>query len=108
MNCCNTIAALRKIANFRENLSDGESRAVFGEIMDGAVDAQTLAAFLTALKMKGETVDEVVGAASAMRKKAAFINSGVRAPSILAARAATDSTLSIFPQLPRLSRRARA
>lgn len=42
MNCCNTIAALRKIANFRENLSDGESRAVFGEIMDGAVDAQTL------------------------------------------------------------------
>lgn len=80
MNCCNTIAALRKIANFRENLSDGESRAVFGEIMDGAVDAQTLAAFLTALKMKGETVDEVVGAASAMRKKAAFINSGVRAP----------------------------
>ena len=52
----------------------------FDEIMDGKVDATILAAFLAALKMKGETVDEVVGAASAMRKKAAFVNAGARPP----------------------------
>lgn len=75
-----TSEALKKIADFRANLSFDESKAVFDEIMDGRVDATILAAFLAALKMKGETVDEVVGAASAMRKKAAFVNAGARAP----------------------------
>lgn len=80
MNAECTLRALRKIANTRANLSADESRAVFDEIMGGEVDDRTLAAFLTALKMKGETVDEIVGAASAMRKRAAFVNAGAYAP----------------------------
>ena len=74
-----TRAALVKAAG-GANLSGAESAEVFGEIMSGEVEPQILAAFLTALKMKGETVDEVVGAASAMRARATFINAGSAAP----------------------------
>ncbi len=70
--------ALRKIVDERQDLSFDESRSVFDGIMDGEVDEHILSAFLTALKMKGETVEEVVGAASAMRKRAAFIDAGAR------------------------------
>ncbi len=54
----------------RENLPPEEARAALGEIMAGrASDAQT-AAFLIALRTKGETVDEIVGLAEAMRERA--------------------------------------
>lgn len=55
------------------NLSKAEAEEVFSEIMTGnATDAQ-IAAFITALRMKGETVDEITGAASVMRDKATRI-----------------------------------
>lgn len=51
-------------------LSTGETRSVFNQIMGGeATDAQ-IAAFIVALRMKGETVDEITGAAEVMREKA--------------------------------------
>ena len=75
-----THAALKKIADGRENMGYDESLRVFDEIVEGEVDASILAAFLTALKMKGETIDEIVGAASAMRRKATFINAGTQSP----------------------------
>ena len=55
------------------NLSEAEMAACMSEIMEGrATDAQT-GAFLTALRIKGETVEEITGAARIMREKATMI-----------------------------------
>lgn len=52
------------------SLSRVDARDVFGDIMNGkATDAQ-IAAFIVALRMKGETVDEITAAAEIMREKA--------------------------------------
>ena len=80
MSMALTERQLKKIAVGYESLSCSESAGVFEEIMGGEVSDAVLAAFLTALKMKGETVDEIVGAATAMRAKAAFINAGANMP----------------------------
>ncbi|HMC32292.1 MAG TPA: anthranilate phosphoribosyltransferase [Candidatus Angelobacter sp.] len=62
--------ALCKIANHRASLSREESRTVMGELLAGkATDAQ-VAALLVALHMKGETVEEIVGFAEAIRAAA--------------------------------------
>jgi anthranilate phosphoribosyltransferase len=62
--------ALHSIANHRESLSREQARAVMAEILAGkATDAQ-IAALLVALHMKGETVDEIVGFAEAIRAAA--------------------------------------
>src|SRR3954469_24572286 len=64
------IDALCKIANHRTSLSREESRAVMAELLAGkATDAQ-VAALLVALHMKGETVEEIVGFAEAIRAAA--------------------------------------
>ena len=62
-------AALHK-AVAREHLSEAEAAAALGEILDGDVEPALIAGLLTALAMKGETVDEVVGLARAMRAHA--------------------------------------
>jgi anthranilate phosphoribosyltransferase len=55
------------------NLSESEMVECMNEIMEGkATDAQ-IGAFLTALRIKGETVEEITGAARVMREKAARI-----------------------------------
>lgn len=55
------------------DLSEQEMKACMAEIMEGnATDAQ-IGSFLTALRLKGETVDEITGAAGIMREKAATI-----------------------------------
>lgn len=52
------------------DLSEQEMVGVMNEIMGGeATDAQ-IGAFITALRMKGETIDEITGAARVMREKA--------------------------------------
>jgi anthranilate phosphoribosyltransferase len=62
--------AIHRIANHRESLSREEARAVMSEVLGGgATDAQ-IAALLVALHMKGETVDEIVGFAEAIRAAA--------------------------------------
>ncbi|MCL2688272.1 MAG: anthranilate phosphoribosyltransferase [Chitinispirillia bacterium] len=56
-----------------KSLSIAESSQVFTCIMDGlATDAQ-IAAFIVGLRMKGETAQEITGAAGVMRDKAAQI-----------------------------------
>ncbi|MFC2075644.1 anthranilate phosphoribosyltransferase [candidate division KSB1 bacterium] len=58
-----------------EDLGRDGAREVMNEIMDGgATDAQ-IAGFLVALRLKGETVDEIAGAAEVMRAKAVSIHS---------------------------------
>ena len=52
------------------SLTEAEAEAVMREIMQGeATDAQ-IASYITALRMKGETVDEITGSARVMRDKA--------------------------------------
>ena len=51
------------------NLSVADMSAVVGCMMDGQATPAQMGSLLTALRMKGETVDEVVGAALAMRQR---------------------------------------
>lgn len=53
-----------------KNLSFGAARQVFEEIFDHKVTPAQIAAFLTALKMKGESEDEISAAASVVRERA--------------------------------------
>jgi anthranilate phosphoribosyltransferase len=53
-----------------KNLSEADAREVMGRIMSGEASDPEIAAFLTALRMKGETVDELVGFARVMRARA--------------------------------------
>ena len=62
--------ALHKVANHRSSLTRDEARDVMAEILRGeATDAQ-IGALLVALHMKGETVEEIVGFAQAIRAEA--------------------------------------
>ena len=54
----------------KKDLSESEMEKAFEFIMDGKATPAQIAAFITALRMKGETVDEICGAAKAMIKKA--------------------------------------
>jgi anthranilate phosphoribosyltransferase len=56
------------------NLSEAEMAECMTEIMEGRATAAQIGAFLAALRIKGETVDEITGAARIMREKAARIN----------------------------------
>jgi anthranilate phosphoribosyltransferase len=52
------------------HLSRDEMAAVIGQIMDGGATPAQIGGLLIALRAKGEAVDEIVGAASAMRARA--------------------------------------
>lgn len=58
------------------NLNQDETSQVFEEIMNGEATPVQIGAFITALRMKGETVDEITAAARMMRKKASIISLG--------------------------------
>ncbi len=57
----------------RQSLPEAEAEAVMHQIMDGKASPAQIAAYLTALRMKGETVEEITGSARAMREKATRI-----------------------------------
>ncbi|MFL6293713.1 MAG: anthranilate phosphoribosyltransferase [Thermoanaerobaculia bacterium] len=52
-----------------ESLSREETEELFGALMDGQVSEPIKAALLVALRMKGEAVSEISGAAAAMRRR---------------------------------------
>ncbi|RLE10150.1 anthranilate phosphoribosyltransferase [Candidatus Aerophobetes bacterium] len=53
-----------------ENLTEEETRKVISEIMEGKATSAQIASFLTALRMKGETVEEITGCAKEMLNRA--------------------------------------
>lgn len=71
------VEAIRRVVE-RKDLSREEAFAVMEAIMSGrATDAQ-IAAFLTGLRMKGETVEELIGFARVMREKVSTVKTRQR------------------------------
>lgn len=61
--------ALGKVA-LKENLTYEEAKQAIDEIMSGEVSPVVISSFLTALAVKGETDEEIAGAADGMRSRA--------------------------------------
>jgi anthranilate phosphoribosyltransferase len=61
----------------RENLSPEDAREAMLAILSGEATTPQIAAFLVALRTKGETSDELLGFARAMREKVARVDAGV-------------------------------
>ncbi len=61
---------LHRLANHRQSLERDEARAVMTEVLSGLWTDAQIAALLVALHMKGETVEEIVGFAEAIRAAA--------------------------------------
>ncbi|MBI5557326.1 MAG: anthranilate phosphoribosyltransferase [Deltaproteobacteria bacterium] len=57
-----------------QDLSEEEMVGVMNEIMGGEATPAQIGAFITALRMKGETIDEITGAARVMREKATHVD----------------------------------
>ncbi len=64
------VDALHKVANHRSSLTREEARDVMSQILSGSATDSQIAALLVALHMKGETVEEIVGFAEAIRQEA--------------------------------------
>jgi anthranilate phosphoribosyltransferase len=62
--------ALHRIANHGQSLSREEAHSVMTEVLAGQCSDAQIAALLVALHMKGETVEEIVGFAEAIRAAA--------------------------------------
>ena len=56
------------------NLDFETTKAVMDEIMSGQATQAQISSFLTALRMKGETIDEITACATVMRDKAVKLN----------------------------------
>ncbi len=60
-----------------QHLDEAAMTTVMREIMEGEATPAQIASFITALRMKGETLDEIVGAVLVMREKATPVDAGV-------------------------------
>src|SRR5512138_2862128 len=67
--------AIAKVVEL-EDLTEGEMIEVMDQIMSGGATQAQIGAFITALRMKGETVAEITGAARVMRERATPIRVG--------------------------------
>jgi anthranilate phosphoribosyltransferase len=68
--------ALHRIANHHQSLSRDEARQVMTEVLTGKCTDAQIAGLLVGLHMKGETVEEIVGFAEAIRGAAAPLTFG--------------------------------
>jgi len=62
-------AAIGRVAT-GASLTEDEAHVVMNQIMDGEATPSQISALITGMRMKGETVDEIVGFARAMREHA--------------------------------------
>ncbi len=67
--------AIAKVVE-QEHLTEGEMIEVMNQIMSGECTPAQIGSFITALRMKGETVEEITGAARVMRERATPIRVG--------------------------------
>src|SRR5690242_5272545 len=65
--------AIHRLANHNLSLSHAEACDVMAEVLTGKCTDAQIAALLIALRMKGETVEEIVGFAEAIRAAAALL-----------------------------------
>jgi anthranilate phosphoribosyltransferase len=65
--------AITKLADSRD-LTEAEAAACMEELMTGAATPAQFGSYATALRMKGETVDEIAGMARVMREKSSGID----------------------------------
>jgi len=63
----------------RADLTEEEMISVMHEVMSGGASPAQIGSFITALRMKGETVEEITGAAKVMREKASKVECPVEA-----------------------------
>ena len=66
-----------------EDLTAADAQSVMNQIMRGAATDAQIGAYLTALRIKGETRDEIVGSASAMRENATHVPTGIDGSDLL-------------------------
>ena len=71
-----TYSELLRMVIAGESLSREQTSAAFGQIMDGAWSEAQISGLLVAMAAKGETSDEIAGAAVAMRLHAVKIDTG--------------------------------
>jgi anthranilate phosphoribosyltransferase len=62
--------AIDAVVTRRRDLTEDEAAGAMADIMDGEATPAQIGAFVTALRLKGETVDEITGMARVMRRKA--------------------------------------
>ena len=76
------VAHLHRVSE-RRDLSRAEACEAMESILSGEASAAQIAGFLVALRMKGETVEELVGFASAMRRMARKVETGLNGEPLL-------------------------
>jgi anthranilate phosphoribosyltransferase len=77
------------------NLSQSQAENAFDIIMSGNATPAQIGAFLMALRVRGETVDEITGAAKIMRSKAEFIPAPENAIDIVGTGGDAKGTLNV-------------
>ena len=80
----------------RENLSAGDAEQAMYAILGGESSSTQIGAFLVAMRMKGETDEEVLGFARAMRSKATPVDPGLAGEPLLDIVGTGGDALSTF------------
>lgn len=70
----NDLKNIIKLLSEGNTLSEQQAEQAFSHIMSGQVDLPQMSAFVMALRVRGETVDEITGGARVLRNKASTIS----------------------------------